>query len=91
MCRQEIHRNLNTGSDVKNIMPQSGFDQSQPHTHTGSCAGITEHTHTHTHTLKVADGCALHTGRIAGTVWEKEGRGGTVAAGKKQKRKSAAQ
>lgn len=53
-------------------MPQTVFDQLHAHTHVGSCAGIIEHTQTctqtHTDTLKVADGCALHTGRTAGTV-----------------------
>ncbi len=75
--KKKPHKNLNTGSDVKNIKPQTVFYQSQTHTHTRSCVGIT---HTHTHSLTVADGCALHTGRTAGTVWENGGR--TVAAGK---------
>lgn len=67
-----IKKRTKTDSDVKYTMLQTDFDQSQltptwfpeilfwhHRTHTD--------THIITHTHKVADGCALHTGRTAGT------------------------
>lgn len=59
-------------------MHQNVFD------HTGS----QPRWHARTNKLKVADGCALHTGRTAGTVL-REG-GGTFCFWRKQKPKSAA-
>ncbi len=53
-------------------MPQTVWDQSHAHTTQGPVlASYSSYTNTHTHTLKVADGCTLHTGRTAGTLLEK--------------------
>lgn len=58
----------------------------QAHSHAGTHTNA--RTHTRTNKLKVADGCALHTDRTAGTVL-REG-GGTFCFWRKQKPKSAA-